>query len=57
MEEENDTAEEILTFDAVGNWRTIKNDKDEYEKVFVPGIDVQRVLKSILRYATDINVK
>ena len=50
MDEEPDTAEDILTFDALGNWRTIKNDKDEYEKVFVPGFDTNRLLKNILRY-------
>lgn len=49
MEEEPETVEDILNFDAIGNWRTIKNDDDKYEQVFVPGIDVQHVLRTILR--------
>lgn len=49
MEEDIDTAEDILTFDAIGNWRTIKNENDQYEKVFVPGLDVHQTLKTILR--------
>ena len=50
MEEETDTVEDILNFDALGNWRTIKNDDDKYEKVFVPGTNLNQVLKVILRY-------
>ena len=49
MEEDNDTVEDIVIFDGIGNWRTIKTDDDNYEKVFVPGSDAQRVLKTILR--------
>lgn len=49
MEEEPETVEDILNFDAIGNWRTIKNDDNKYEQVFVPGIDVQHVLRTILR--------
>lgn len=50
MEEEQATAEDILTFNAVGNWRTIKNDEGKYEKVFVPGTDVTRMVRIILRF-------
>ena len=50
MEEETDTVEDILNFDALGNWRTIKNDDDKYEKVFVHGTNLNQVLKVILRY-------
>lgn len=53
MEEETDTVEDILNFDALGNWRTIKNDDDKYEKVFVPGTNLNQVLKVILRYFLD----
>ena len=53
MEEESDTVEDILNFDALGNWRTIKNDDDKYEKVFVPGTNLNQVLKVILRYFLD----
>ena len=49
MEEEQATAEDILTFNAVGNWRTIRNDDGKYEKVFVPGTDVTRMARIILR--------
>lgn len=49
MEEEPETVEDILNFDAIGNWRTIKNDDNKYEQVFVPGIDVQHVLRTMLR--------
>lgn len=54
MEEETDTVEDILNFDALGNWRTIKNDDDKYEKVFVPGTNLNQVLKVILRYFLDL---
>lgn len=54
MEEESDTVEDILNFDALGNWRTIKNDDDKYEKVFVPGTNLNQVLKVILRYFLDL---
>ena len=53
MEEETETVEDILNFDALGNWRTIKNDDDKYEKVFVPGTNLNQVLKVILRYFLD----
>lgn len=53
MEEEPETVEDILNFDAIGNWRTIKNDDNKYEQVFVPGVDVQHVLRTILRYFCD----
>ena len=54
MEEETDTVEDILNFDALGNWRTIKNDDDKYEKVFVPRTNLNQVLKVILRYFLDL---
>lgn len=50
LEEEQATAEDIATFNAVGNWRTIKNDTGKYERVFVPGTDVTRMARIILRY-------
>ena len=50
LEEEQATAEDIATVNAVGNWRTIKNDAGKYERVFVPGTDVTRMARIILRY-------
>ena len=48
--EEQARAQDIATFIAVGNWRTIKNDAGKYERVFVPGTDVTRMARIILRY-------
>lgn len=51
MEEEYETPEDLYNFEAVGNWRTILRENGQYEKVFVPGDNVLKVSRLLLRLA------
>ena len=50
MEDEYETPEDFFIFSDIGEWRTIMKDNGAYEKVFVPGPDIQKTLRSVLRY-------
>ena len=39
-----------FNFDAIGNWRSIAKEDGTFERVFVPGDDILRYLRVILRY-------
>ena len=49
MEDEYETPEDLYNFEAVGNWRTILQENGQYEKVFVPGDNILKVSRLLLR--------
>ena len=50
MEDNFETPEDLYNFEAIGNWRVVLQDNGKYEKVFVPGGDILRVVRILLRF-------
>lgn len=50
MEDIFETPEDLYNFEAIGNWRVVLQDNGKYEKVFVPGGDILRVVRILLRF-------
>lgn len=42
--------EDLYNFEAIGNWRVVLQDNGKYEKVFVPGNDILRTIRMLLRF-------
>ena len=56
MDDIFETLEGSFNFDAIGNWRSIAKEDGTFERVFVPGNDILRCLRMILRYIVKCNV-
>ena len=50
MEDDFESPEDLYNFEAIGNWRVVLQDNGKYEKVFVPGNDILRTIRMLLRF-------